>query len=71
MGTTVVFHGTHLTTDLDIDTQNTVSYRGYPNVIPLSKRLSIVFAVSKKYHGTKEQQNATLCSTRIGIVLAQ
>jgi len=42
VGTKAILYDTHLTTDLDINIQSTVSYRGCSNVRPLSNKLSIV-----------------------------
>jgi hypothetical protein len=52
VGATAVRYGTHLTTDLDVSTQNTASQMGYFNVMPLSNKLSIdSCAVSKTCYG--------------------
>ena len=54
----------HLTADLDIGTRGNVSYRGYSNLIPLFKELSMVFcAASKTYYGVEESQIAISCDT--------
>jgi hypothetical protein len=62
--TNAIFYGTHLTTDLDISTLSIISDRGYSNVIPLSRKVSIVFCqMSKTYDRVKESQIATLLNS--------
>jgi hypothetical protein len=40
-------------------------------IIPLSRKYLIVILVSKTHDRVKKSQNASLCSTKIGIVLTQ
>jgi len=61
VGIAAILYGTHLTTNLDISTQNTVSSRCCSNVMLLPSKLSIdCCAVSTTYYGVKGSQNARL-----------
>ena len=64
VGTNAILYGTHLTTGLDISTLSTISYRGYSNIVPLSKKLSIVFS-RRPRHAMELRGHKTLKSTMI------
>jgi hypothetical protein len=61
VGINAILYGTHLTTDPDINTQATVSYRTYSNTTPLYRKLSIVFTRCPRHVMELESHEAPFC----------